>query len=114
MNTLVSFDIAMTATEKYEAGYPKFRALFNLKRDDLVTVLKRVLSEHHGAMEILNNKPSVKKTIVNDIEEEIFISFYATIHIDPFGIRYKPEHGSYDYLVHFNNFFTLEPALNEL
>ena len=104
----------MTLAEKYEAGYPKFRALFNLKRDDLVTVLKKILSEHRDVMEILNNKPSVKKIILNDIEEEIFISFYATIHIDPFGIRYKSEHGSYEYLVYFNNFFTLDTALNEL
>lgn len=91
----------MTLEEKYEIGFPILEKLFNLKKEELIELLKEIFDDNDSVLEILENKPSVIKTIKDDKADNIAIHFYGSIEINFFGIFYKPEHGSGTYLVKF-------------
>lgn len=98
----------MTLEEKYEIGFPILEKLFNLKKEELIELLKDIFEENDSVLEILENKPSVIKTLKDDKADNIAIHFYGSIEINFFGIFYKPEHGSGNYLVRFNKYFKLD------
>lgn len=100
--------------EKFEIGFPIFSRLFNLNKEDLLKVLKELFKDNHTIYNLLDDNPSVLKTIQDDRISEITISYYDVIRITPFGISYKPEHGSYEYVVKFDKFFNIEPAFEIL
>lgn len=108
----------MTLSEKYEQqyeiGFPMFEKLFQLKKDDFIRVMKDIFQDDKSVLEILENKPSVVKTLRNDEPEKITIYFYDGIEIDYTGVSYKPEHGSPTKILKFDKFFNLDVALRNL
>jgi hypothetical protein len=97
--------------EKYEIGFPIFEKFFNLKKDDFVNVMKDIFQDDDSILEILENKPTVTKTIIDDIPQNISICFYSSIEITYNGISYKPEHGNTSLILKFNKFFNID-AIN--
>ena len=100
--------------EQYEIGFPMFQKLFQLKKEDLIKVMKYIFQDNKSVLEILENKPKVIKTLNDDEPEEIAIHFYSSISINYFGVRYKPEHGASDMILKFDKFFNVDVALNGL
>ena len=100
--------------QKYEIGFPIFEKLFHLKKEDFVKVMKDIFQDNNSALEILENNPSVIKTLRNDEPEEIKIYFYDGIEINYLGINYKPEHGPSTRILKFDKFFNVDVALNNL
>lgn len=98
--------------QQYEIGYPIFENLFNLKKDDFIKVMKDIFYDNESVLEILENKPSVIKTLRDDEPEGINIHFYSSIEIGYSGIRYKPEHGTPITILKFDKFFNIDAALN--
>lgn len=109
----------MTALEKLyrkqiEIGTPIFEKFFNLKKEQLIKVLSELLYDSAGSLEILNNNPTVIKTLRDDEAEEIKICMYSTIFINCLGISYKPEHGVSKIFIKFTNYFDVEIINNIL
>jgi len=100
--------------EQYEIGFPIFEKLFQLKKEDFIKVMKDIFQDNKYVLEILENKPRVIKTLQDDEPEKMEIHFYASISIDYFGVRYKPEHGRLDVILKFDKFFNFDVALNGL
>jgi|688.fasta_scaffold693832_2 hypothetical protein len=98
--------------KQYEIGFPIFQKLFQLKKDDFIKVMKDIFQDNQKVMEILENKPRVIKTLINDEPEDIKIHFYSSIEITYFGVKYKPEHGVSDMILKFDKFFNVDVALN--
>lgn len=100
--------------EQYEIGFPIFKKLFQLKKDDFIKVMKDIFQENKSVMVILENKPRVIKTLNDDEPEEMQIHFYSSILINYTGVRFKPEHGSLEMILKFDKFFNVDVALNGL
>lgn len=97
--------------QDYEVGLPIFLKLFNLKKDDFIKVLKNIFQDDTRIIEILENKPSVIKTLTDDEPKDIKIHFYSSLEINYFGIYYKPEHGQMTMVLKFDKFFNIDAAL---
>ena len=100
--------------EQYEIGFPIFKKLFQLKKDDFIKVMKDIFQDNKSVMVILENKPRVIKTLNDDEPEEMQIHFYSSILINYTGVRFKPEHGSLEMILKFDKFFNVDVALNGL
>ena len=100
--------------EQYEAGFPVFDKLFQLKKDDFIKVMKDIFQDNESVMGILENKPRVVKTLNDDEPEEMQIHFYSSISVNYAGVRFKPEHGSSEMILKFDKFFNVDVALKEL
>ena len=100
--------------EQYEIGFPIFQKLFQLKKDDFIKIMKDIFQENQKVMEILENKPIVKKILTDDEPEEIKIHFYSSIEVNYFGVKYQPEHGISEMVLSFDKFFNVDVALNGL
>lgn len=100
--------------EKYKVGFPIFKKLFELKKNDFVKVMKDIFRDNESVIEILENKPTVFKTIRDDEPQDIKVCFYSSIEITYVGVSYKPEHGASHYILKFDRFFNLDAALNGL
>lgn len=88
-------------------GKPILAVFFSLPKDALLEKLRSVLSGNNNCLEVVNENPTVIKTIRDDEPTEIKISSWSTIEIDTLGILYKPEHGSYARVLSFNEHFKL-------
>ncbi len=97
--------------QRYEIGFPIFEKLFHLKKDDFIRVMKDIFADNESVLRILENSPSVVKTIRDDEPQEITVYFYDGIEINYSGVRYKPEHGSATTILKFDKFFNLNAAL---
>jgi len=100
--------------EQYEIGFPIFKKLFQLDKDDFIKVMKDIFQDNKSVMEILENKPKVIKTLIDDKPEEMQIHFYSSIIINYTGVRFKPEHGSLEMILKFDKYFNVDIALNDL
>ena len=100
--------------ERYEIGFPIFQKLFQLKKDDFIKVMKDIFSENESVLEILEKKPRVIKTLIDDEPQDVAIHFYSSISIDYLGVSYKPEHGTSNLILKFDKFFNVDVALNGL
>lgn len=68
-------------------GKPSLENLFNLKRDDLLSLLRSVLHSDEYALSILDEEATVTKTTINDIPVGITIESFNELFIDCHGIR---------------------------
>ena len=93
--------------ERYDIGFPTFEKLFNLKKDELIEILKDVCIGNSNATELLKEAPNVYKFIENDLPTKIKLCSWSTLEVTPTGIFYKPEHGQGSDVVNFNKFFVL-------
>ena len=100
--------------QKYDIGFPIFNKLFNLKKENFVKVMKDICQDNESVLEILENKPTVIKTLKDDEPQDISVCFYSSIEITYSGICYKPEHGCSSYILKFDKFFNVDAALKEL
>jgi len=98
----------------YDVGFPIFKKLFDLKKDDFITVMKCIFSENEDVLEILNSNPSVNKKLRNDEPQEISVFFYSGIKITYFGVDFQPEHGSASTILRFNNLLNIDAAMSVL
>ena len=104
--------VQLSAQEKYDIGYPVFKALFDMNKVDLISKLTEVCGvdsvAYKNILEYADRGVSVKKIIVNDEPSEIMVNFYDKLVINPFGIHFVGEHGYGNcILVEFNKFFVL-------
>lgn len=97
--------------KEYEIGFTIFMKLFQLKKDNLIKVMKYIFKDNKSVLRILDNIPRVIKIIDNDIPNEITINCYDGITINYFGVTYKPEHGAINLILKFDEFFNLDAAL---
>jgi len=94
--------------EKHRIGEPIFLKLFELKKDKLIEVLKKVLASYPRPMDIFEDgTPRVTKITEDDVPDKIFVACYDVIVITSTGIRFKPEHKNEERVLDFNEFFTL-------
>jgi len=100
-------DMVEEYLEKYKVGFPTFEKLFNLKKDELLKILRELCSHDKNCEEVLEDNSNVYKSIENDKPTKIKICSWSTIEVTPTGIYYKPEHGTGKDIVLFNKFFTL-------
>lgn len=105
-------DLAQKIKEQYEIGFPIFKKLFQLKKDDFINVMKDIFQDDEYVMRILESKPNITKTLENDNPEQIRMDFYDSILIDHTGIWAQPEHGSSVMILKFDKFFNIDVALN--
>lgn len=97
--------------EQYEIGYPIFQKLFQLRKEELIKVLKDIFQDNEILLEILGRNPKVIKTLSNDEPEEVSLHFYSSITINYSGIRYTPEHGESILYLDFDKFFDIDAVL---
>lgn len=93
--------------ERYDKGYSIFKQIYTLSDKDLIAKLKSILGCFNDAIDLLDAKPVVKRSIVNEEPECINIIFYDVIKIDWSGISYKTEYGTEKNMVRFDNHFKL-------
>ena len=93
----------MTAQEKYDAGYPTFKKLFDMSKDELKKVLVDIIPQHEETIKGGN----VRKVMLDDEPYEMEVNYYSSISITPFGINYKPEHGPGGNVILFNKYFVI-------
>lgn len=97
--------------QQYELGFPIFEKLFQLKRDDLIKVMNDVFQDENHILGLLNNNPTIVKTLRDDEPEEIKVYFYDVLRITYCGIEYKPEHNSPNMILKFDRFFNSEAIM---
>ena len=102
----------LSIQEKYDIGYPVFKALFDMNKEELISKLTEVCGvdsvAYKNILEYADKGLSVKKTIVNDKASEIIVDFYDRLQINAFGIHFVGEHGYGNCkIVEFNKFFVL-------
>lgn len=100
--------------KQYEEGFPIFEKLFQLKKEQLIKILKIIFQDTSSIIEFVDSNPQVTKTSKNDTPSEIAICYYDKITISPFGIYFKPEHGTSRKILMLNKFFNIDAALAEL
>jgi len=87
-------------------GKKTLYALFPLRKDDLIEELKEILGD--DVKDFWETTPiSVRKTLDDDVPQEILLCSYDTIIIDSYGISFKPEHGVAKKLRKFDKHFVL-------
>lgn len=99
-------DAVQEYLEKHRIGFPTFEKLFNLKKDELLKVLKDICIERKYD-DILEDSSNIYKYIENDLPTKIRVCSWSSIEITPTGIYYKPEHGNGHDIALFNKFFVL-------
>lgn len=92
--------------EKHRIGFPTFEKLFNLKKEELLKVLREICIEKKYE-DILENSSNVYKYIENDLPTKIRVCSWSSVEITPTGIYYKPEHGDGHSITLFHKFFVL-------
>lgn len=100
-------DMVAQYIERYNIGFPTFEKLFNLKKDELLIILREVCHKDNQYKEVLEDNSNVYKSIENDLPTKIKICSWSTIEVTPTGIYYKPEHGQGHDIVLFDKFFVL-------
>lgn len=100
--------------QEHETGFPIFKKLFELNKDDFLAVMKDIFQYNNLVLRLLKNEPRVVKTIVNDEPNTICIYFYDSIEVNAFGVRFKPEHGESTLILKFDKLFNVDIALEEL
>lgn len=89
-----------------EYGVPILNKLFDIKSNELRTVIKDICND--DKYKDLINAGVIEKISRNDTPYEISFWFYGSqLNITPFGIKYKPEHGYESNIVSFNKYFKL-------
>lgn len=94
--------------EHFEIGNPIFLKLFHLKKDDLIKVMSDMFSDDKSILELVQNNPTVIKTLKNDEPDTMKICYYDALEISWWGVKYKPEHGSSTTILKFNKFFNVD------
>lgn len=80
--------------------------LFPLFKDHLIEKIKDILGEDEK--DFWETTPiTVRKTLEDDVPQEILFCSYDTIIIDSYGISFKPEHGVAKKLRKFDKHFVL-------
>lgn len=98
--------------EQFEVGFPMFKKLFELNRNDFITVMKEIFHDNKSVMEILEGSNNITKTIRNDTPEEISVEYYNSISINFLGVYYKPEHEVQTKLINFDKFLNIDAAFD--
>lgn len=100
--------------KQYEIGFSIFNKLFQLNKEYFIKVMKYIFQENKTIIKILEEKPMVVKTSINDEPEKIKICFYDCIIVNYTGVLFKPEHGQSQIILKFDKFFNIDIALNIL
>lgn len=96
-----------TIQERYEKGQDIFKQVYSLSDKDLIAKLKSILGCFNDVIDLLDAKPVIRRSIVNEEPECIKIIFYDVVRIDWSGISYKSEYGLDINLVRFDDHFKL-------
>lgn len=92
--------------EKYETGLPTFLRLFEMKKPELLVILREICGDR-VTKETLEDSSIVYKEIRNDEPDSITVASWDKISISPFGINFQREHSTAENIVEFNQFFKL-------
>lgn len=102
-------DMVEEYLEKYKVGFPTFEKLFNLKKDELLKILRELCS-HDVLKKPMFSFQKITVMFINlskTISQQNKNMLWSTIEVTPTGIYYKPEHGTGKDIVLSNKFFTL-------
>lgn len=90
----------------YEVGFPIFEKLFEMKKNDLLVVLREICNGKFQS-DLLDDDSKITKQIEDDIPVKIIVSSYDILIITPLGIEYRAEPGHFQNIAEFNKFFQL-------
>lgn len=88
-----------------EHGMSIIAELFKLSDKDLILKIKDIVDEKYH--EIVDNSPTTRRIIENQIPTKIEIFYYDKLTIEWYGIDYCPEHGIPTRIRDFDEFFKL-------
>lgn len=97
--------------KQWEIGFPIFKQLFDMEPKELREKLHSICGEDYK--ELIDNSSITWEMKTMSVREqiktpyEISLNYYNSITITPFGIVYKPEHGSGKNIISFNEHFKL-------
>lgn len=95
--------------KQFKEGFPVFEKLFNMKNPELKAKVKEIVSGHlnESQLDVITDGGVIKK-IQDDEPTDIEFWYYnSCLSITPFGIHFKPEHGTARKLLAFDKFFQL-------
>ena len=101
----VDFTSKEELQKQIDYGYSIVAKLFTLSDKELIVLMKDLLPQKYH--DILDNTPTIIRTIHNEKSEKIEIFYYDKLIIEWFGIDYKTEHGTAKRIREFDKYFTL-------